>query len=162
MTGNDKFSLGSAQRAQSEGRLAEWVLDFLKSPGSDNEPLAADLAFSNAAYLGPIQFKLDQLTPMAGPDEDEVVVPVAEEDWESDIEAMEQSVDQGWHPPPLLVSHRDGQYFLEDGNHRYETLRRNGLSHAWAILVFADEAMRDANSAETGPGSGPSDTHSQA
>jgi hypothetical protein len=149
---DDDSSLSSARRAADEGRLAQWVLDFLESPGSDNAPLAAALAFSDAAFLGPIRFELAKLTPMAGPDEDRVVVPVAEEDWESDVEAMEHSIEQGWHPPPLLVSHRDGKYYLEDGNHRYETLRRSGRTHAWAILVFADEGERALflNGAEAG------------
>jgi len=153
MTGGEKFSLASARRAADEGRLAEWVLDFLTSPGSDNAQLAAALAFNRAAFLGPIRFELDRLTPMAGPDEDRVVVPVAEEDWESDVEAMEHSIEHGWHPPPLLVSHHNGKYFLEDGNHRYETLRRSGRTHAWAILVFADEAERELflNEAAAGP-----------
>ena len=151
MTSDEKFSLASARRATDEGRLAEWVLDFLTSPGSDNAPLAAALAFRGAAFLGPIRFELSRLTPMAGPDEDRVVVPVAEEDWESDVEAMEHSIEHGWHPPPLLVSHRDGKYFLEDGNHRYETLRRSGRTHAWAILVFADEAERELFLNEAAP-----------
>ena len=51
------------------------------------------------------------------------------------------------------MSHRDAKYFLEDGNHRYETLRRSGTTHAWAILVFADEAERELflNDAAAGP-----------
>jgi hypothetical protein len=143
MTSYEKFSLASAQRAADAGELAEWVVAFLASPGSDNAELAAALAFDGTAYLGPIQFELDRLTPMAGPDEDNVVVPIPEEDWESDVEAMEQSIEEGWLPPPLLVSHRDGNYYLEDGNHRYETLCRSGATHAWTILLFADEAGRD-------------------
>jgi len=43
----------------------------------------------------------------------------------------------------LARIHRDGKYYLEDGNHRYETLRRNGAAHAWTILLFADDAERD-------------------
>jgi len=58
-------------------------------------------------------------------------------------EVLENSVEEGWRPPPLLVSHREGRYYLEDGNHRYETLRRSGATHAWTILLFADEAERD-------------------
>ncbi len=142
MTDDEKFSLASARHAADEGRLAEWVVDFLASPGSSNSALAASLAMSGATYLGPIRFALDRLTPMAGPDRDEVVVPVAEEVWESDVEAMEHSVERGWHPPPLLVSYHDGKYFLEDGNHRHETLRRTGTTHAWIILLFADEVER--------------------
>jgi len=143
VTKDKNFSLASAQHAADEGRLTEWVVDFLASPGSNNPALAAALAMSGATYLGPIRFALDRLTPMAGPDRDEVVVSVPEEVWEFDVEAMEHSVEQGWHPPPLLVSHHAGKYFLEDGNHRYETLRRMGANHAWVVLMFAGEMERD-------------------
>ena len=139
----EEVSVSSAQRAADEGRLAQWVVDFLSSPGSSNAELAADLALKGTVYLGPIRFPLDRLTPMAGPDEDEVVVPVAKEEWESDVEDMEDSIEEGWRPPPLLVSHHDGQFFLEDGNHRCETLRRTGATTAWTILLFDDETERD-------------------
>jgi hypothetical protein len=56
---------------------------------------------------------------------------------------MEHSIEEGWHPPPLLVSHHDGRYFVEDGNHRCETLRRKGARSAWTILLFPDEEERD-------------------
>ena len=152
MTDDQKFSLASAQHAADEGRLAEWVVDFLASPGSSNSALAAAFAMSGATYVGPIRFALDRLTPMAGPVGDEVVVPVAEGVWESDVEAMEHSVEHGWHPPPLLVSHHDGKYFLEDGNHRYDTLRRMGATHAWIVLQFAGEVERDRYLKEHGGG----------
>ena len=143
MTDDEKVSLTSALRAADEGRLAEWVVDFLSSQGSSNPELAAALAMKGTIYLGPIRFALDRITPMAGPDGDEVVVPVAKEVWESDVEDMEHSIEDGWQPPPLLVSHHDGEYFLEDGNHRCETLRRTGATFAWTILLFADEVVRD-------------------
>jgi len=139
----EEVSVSSAQRAADEGRLAQWVVDFLSSPGSSNAELAAALELKGTVYLGPIRFPLDRITPMAGPDEDEVVVPVAKEEWESDVEDMEDSIEEGWHPPPLLVSHHDGQFFLEDGNHRCETLRRTGATSAWTILLFDDEMERD-------------------
>ena len=139
----EEVSVSSAQRAADEGRLAQWVVDFLSSPGSSNAELAAALELKGTVYLGPIRFPLDRLTPMAGPDEDEVVVPVAKEEWESDVEGMEDSIEEGWHPPPLLVSHHDGQFYLEDGNHRCETLRRTGATSAWTILLFDDETKRD-------------------
>ena len=153
MTSSGDFSVDSAQRAAEQGLLSEWVSDFLASSGSDNAELAAAFAFSGAIYLGPLQLELDRLTPMAGPNEDKVVVPVAEDDWESDVEEMEHSVEQGWDPPPLLVTHRDGQFLLEDGNHRFEALRRSGEARGWAILAFADETKRAAFLNGTGEGS---------
>lgn len=150
MTTDDDFSVESARRASEQGRLADWVVDFLCSTGSDNPELAAAFAFSGAVYLGPVRLPLDQLTPLAGPEEEDVVVPVAEEEWEADIEHMEHSVADGWHPPPLLVSHRQGTLFIEDGNHRVDALRRLGETDGWAILAFADDAERDAFVTEAG------------
>lgn len=149
MTGDRGFSLESAQQASDEGRLDEWVVDFLASPGSDNAALAAKVGFESPVYFGPVRFELDRLTPMAGPDEDEVVVPIDEQEWESDVARMQESAGHGWEPPPLLVSARDDGFFLEDGNHRHETLRRSGATHAWVILLFADEEQRDRFAAES-------------
>jgi hypothetical protein len=143
VTDDDKVSIASAQRAADEGRLAAWVVDFLSGPGSSNPELAAALAMRGTVYLGPVRMALDRLTPMAGPEGDEVVVPVATEVWESEVESMEHSIEEGWHPPPLLVSHHEGRYFVEDGNHRCETLRRTGARSAWTILLFPDEVERD-------------------
>jgi hypothetical protein len=143
VTDDENVSVASARRAADEGRLAEWVVDFLSSPGSSNPELAVALAMRGTVYLGPIRMALDRLTPMAGPEGDEVVVSVPEEEWESEVEGMEHSIEEGWHPPPLLVSHHDGRYFVEDGNHRCETLRRTGARSAWTILLFPDEVERD-------------------
>jgi hypothetical protein len=142
MRGHEEFSLASARRAAADDALEEWVTAFLASPGSDNEALAAALALDGTTYLGPLEFELDRLTPMAGPDEDEVVVPIDPEEWEDDVGAMAEAIDEGWEPPPLLVSCRDGEFFLEDGNHRHETLTRAGATHAWAILFFTSEGER--------------------
>lgn len=150
MSDEERFSLASARDAAAADRLAQWVVDFLASPGSNNEALAASLALSETAYLGPVELDLDRLTPLAGPHPDEVVVPVAEDVWESDVEAMEDALEHGWHPPPLLVSHHEGSYLLEDGNHRHETLRRHGATRAWTILLFPDDAARDRFLAEHG------------
>jgi hypothetical protein len=143
MSDTREFSVGSARQASADGRLGEWVQEFLSSPGSDNAELAAAFAFRGAVFLGPVELPLDLLTPMAGPDEDQVVVPIPETEWESDIESMESEVEHGWDPPPLLVTYRDGGYFVEDGNHRFEALKRNGDTRGWAVLAFASVSERD-------------------
>jgi len=138
------FDLESAARSGAEGRLAAWVHDFLSSPGSDNEILAVALAQRDLWWLGPVRFELAQLTPMAGPDEDEVVVSIAPDEWEHDLGDMAAALEHGWVPPPLLVSSRDGGYFLEDGNHRHASLVRAGETHGWAIVWFETEEDRAA------------------
>ena len=139
---DERLSLASARRAAEEGRLAEWVIEFLASAGSDNEVLAGALAFEGTAFLGPVRLDLDELVPMAGPDEEQVVVPIDEDEWEDDVETMQDSLVEGWEPPPVLVSARDGAFFIEDGNHRHEVLRRAGAADVWAIVLFPDQAQR--------------------
>jgi hypothetical protein len=137
------FTLQSAARADAEGQLARWVVDFLASPGSDNRELAAALGFDERIWAGPILVGLEQLEPLAGPDGD-VLVPVDETQWEDAVDDMVESLEDGWDPPPLLVSYRLGRLFLEDGNHRWETMRRAGRTHGWVVIGFDSEADRDA------------------
>jgi hypothetical protein len=140
----DPYSVEAAGRAAAAGRLADWVTTFLASPGSDNEALAAELAFAGASFLGPVRFALDDLHPLAGPDDHDVSIPVPEQEWDEEVDSMDESLARGWEPPPLLVSYRDGEYVLEDGNHRHDALRRAGTTHTWAILVLWDESDRSA------------------
>ena len=47
-------------------------------------------------------------------------------------------MEQGWEPPPLLAEGRGGRLLLQDGNHRYEALVREGARHAWVLVYFDD------------------------
>jgi hypothetical protein len=137
-----RFTLRSAFDASDTGRLAQWVGDFLASRGSDNATLAAGLAQREHAWLGPVRVSLAELVPLAGPDDDALclVEPV---EWEADVGTLEDRVEDGWHPPPLLAEYRDGEFLIQDGNHRYEALLRAGESHAWVIVWFDDPALED-------------------
>jgi hypothetical protein len=135
------FSLASAFDAGARDELAIWVGDFLASPGSDNAILAAALAQREHWWLGPLAVPLDDLVRLAGPERD-ALVPIAEPEWEDDVEEMEESVEEGWEPPPLLAEYQDGRLLLQDGNHRYEALRRAGESDAWVLVYFDDPGTR--------------------
>jgi hypothetical protein len=137
-----EFSLASALAAAHRDEVALWVGDFLASPGSDNAILAAALAQRQHWWLGPVQIELDRLERMAGP-EDDVVCTVDEDEWEDDVGSMEESLEEGWRPPPLLAQWVDGILRLEDGNHRYEALVRAGETHGWVLIFFEDPDARD-------------------
>jgi hypothetical protein len=137
-----RFDLASARDAAAAGNTALWVGDFLASRGSDNATLAAALAQREHYWIGPVEVPLDDLVRLAGP-EDDALVPVAEGKWEHDVEVMEESVDEGWEPPPLLAEYEDGRLLLQDGNHRHEALRREGATHAWVLIYFDDPVARD-------------------
>ena len=134
-----RFDLRSAQRAAARVEIALWVGDLLASPGSDNEILAAALAQKQHWWVGPVELPLEDLVRLAGP-EDDALVPIDDDVWEEDISTMEESVEEGWEPPPLLAEHQDGRLLLQDGNHRYEALSRSGAPTAWVLIYFDDEA----------------------
>jgi ParB-like nuclease domain len=139
------FSLATARDAAIEGRLAEWVGDFLASRGSDNAVLAAALSQERHTWVGPLEVAVADLVQLAGPADAEVLCPVEPDEWEADVESMEASIEDGWEPPPLLVEYRDGQLLLQDGNHRYEALVRAGAPHAW-VLVYGPDTLDLARS----------------
>jgi hypothetical protein len=148
MTEHRQFSLATAFEAAEQDRLARWVGDFLASRGSDNATLAAGLAQERTWWLGPLRVPLSELTQLAGPEDEDVLCPVEPDEWEEDVDAMEESIEQGWEPPPLLAEFRDGQLLVQDGNHRYEALERAGESHTWVLIWFTDETERERYSAE--------------
>jgi hypothetical protein len=138
-----RFSLSSARAAAARNETALWVGDFRASDGSDNEILAAALAQREHWWVGPVRVPLSQLERLAGP-EDDVLVPIDEREWEGDVGDMEESIEEGWEPPPLLAEYQDGRLLLQDGNHRYEALDREGVAEAWVLIYFDDPAARDA------------------
>jgi hypothetical protein len=138
-----RFTLGGARAAATDDdQLARWVGDFLASEGSDNAVLAAALAQDPHWWLGPLSVPVDDLVRLAGP-EDEALVPIEPGEWEGDVDAMEESLDDGWSPPPLLAEYQDGRLLLQDGNHRFEALVRAGATHAWTLVYFDDAGERD-------------------
>jgi hypothetical protein len=138
----DRFDLASAREAAARDETALWVGDFLASRGSDNATLAAALALREHWWLGPLRVPLSDLIRLAGP-EDDALVPVSEDEWEGDVGSMEESIEAGWEPPPLLAEYQDGRLLLQDGNHRFEALTREGAPDAWVLVYFDDPAARD-------------------
>jgi hypothetical protein len=143
MTDDDTHSLDAARVAGERDALESWVAEFLASPGSDNAALGEELTNGARWWLGPVQVPLEQLHRLAGPPGDAVLCPVDEDYWRDDVDDLAQKVDDGWEPPPVIVSYRGGQLVLEDGNHRVEGVRRSGDRHIWAVIGFDDPEERD-------------------
>jgi len=140
----EEFSVEAARAAAERGELEAWVRRFLASPGSDNEPLAHDLCERMQVWEGPVRLPIDSLHRLAGPPGDPVLRPLSEDEWDDRVDDMEEQVEDGWEPPPVIVSYdrTHDQLVLEDGNHRVESLRRAGREEAWSIVGF--ERQEDA------------------
>jgi hypothetical protein len=143
MTDDSRFSVDAARAAAERDQLNEWVAEFLASPGSDNEELAAELTGRPRWWLGPVEVPLDRLSRLAGPPGDPVICPVDEDYWRDDVEDLEEKVRDGWEPPPVILSWRDGELYVEDGNHRVEGIRRSGADTTWAVIGFDTPTDRD-------------------
>jgi hypothetical protein len=145
------FDLASARRAADAGETATWVGEFLATEGG-NEILAAALAQDPHWWAGPLWLPLDRLERLAGPEDEDVLCVIDPEEWEDDVAAMEEELESGWEPPPLLAQHEpDGRLLLQDGNHRFEALSRDGAEGAWVLIYFASPDARDAYLASVVP-----------
>lgn len=137
----NEYSIDSAREAEQHGELAEWVAAFLSSPGSDNAALAAALREEKVSWCGPIRLPFDQLHRLAGPPDQPTVTRLTDDDLET-VDDMDESLQEGWEPPPLVVSYRASGLVLEDGNHRVEGLRRCGHLDYWAVVGFGEDRQR--------------------
>lgn len=142
MTDAHTYSVDSARDAAARDELDSWVAAFLASPGSDNAPLGEQLEEQVRCWLGPVLVPVDRLHRLAGPPGHPVLCPVDEDYWRDDVDDLEQKVRDGWEPPPVIATFRDGQLVLEDGNHRVEGVRRTGAGEVWAVIGFDDEDDR--------------------
>lgn len=143
MADERRYTVETARSAAERDELGAWVADFLASPGSDNADLAEQLGERLHCWLGPVRVPLRSLHRLAGPPGDPVLEVLDEDDWRDDVEDLSEKVDDGWEPPPVVVSVRGEQLVLEDGNHRVEGLRRSGERETWAVIGFADADERD-------------------
>jgi hypothetical protein len=138
MADEHPFSLRSAQEAADSGELAAWVATFLASPGSDNAELARILAERPDNWIGPMPIPHDQLHRLAGPPGAPVLAEVDDDEWRDDVAELADHVEEGWEPPPVLVTCKGDHFMVEDGNHRIEALRRAGEDEAWCLVNFED------------------------
>ncbi len=129
------WTVQGAQRAAADGLLPQWVGGFLARSG--NLVLAAALAQRPHWWLGPLRLPLADIRRLAGPEPD-AVCPVAPAEWDAEVGAMAGSIGRGWEPPPLLVEARGDLLLLQDGNHRYAALVRDGAQEGW-VIVYGDD-----------------------
>lgn len=149
MSDGHDYSVASARHAAERDELEDWVARFLASPGSDNAELAANLTEVPRWWLGPVLLPVDELERLAGPPDDPVLCPVDDDFWRDDVDDLARRVEDGWEPPPVIVTYRDGSLALEDGNHRVEGCRRAGKTEVWAVVAFDDPTTRDEFAAAT-------------
>lgn len=149
---DDRFTTESARRAADDGRLDEWIAEFLASPGSDNAALGEALTDELRVWIGPVEVRLDRLHRLAGPPGSPALTEVPEDRWRDDVSDLAERVDDGLEPTPVIASWRADHLRLEDGNHRVEALRRAGVDRVQTLIGFVDRAACEAFDLETATG----------
>lgn len=129
---NMTFTVEEAISFSKEGRIEEWVHLFLNSVG-DNVPFSEGLKLEKRYWTGPLLIKLDKLRRCCGP-EPEMEYFNAHEDWESEIGKFQGLIRNGWDMPPLIVQHEGNDLVVNDGNHRLEAMKREGIEKCWVII----------------------------
>ena len=128
------------------GTLTEWLIDYL----NDNErgrniPLAEGLAEDGEFHTNLIDFPIDKLKILMGPDES---FRYYEEPgkFHTRVNAMVESLNQGWKPVPFVATKDLWNEGLElnDGAHRAEALRKFGVETYPTIFYFKDQNALDS------------------
>lgn len=147
MSSDDDFSVDTARDAARSDSLDRWVADFLASDGSDNAELGRELRDEYPVWMGPVEITFDRLHRLAGPPDQPTLERLDQDDLET-VEAMEDSIDDGWTPPPFVATWQSDHFRLEDGNHRAEGIRRAGHDRHWCVVGLRSADARDAAEAE--------------
>lgn len=132
-------TLKSAVEYADEGNIEEWVHEYLCGEGN-NKGFSDGLKLDTREYEGPKLMNLDLFTRIYGP-EPGMQYSIHENDkeqikwfWVGIGGIMERYRAGNWDMPPLIIQDCNGEYELNDGNHRLETLKMLGIKEYWVIL----------------------------
>ena len=132
-------TLKSAMEYGRQNRLEEWVHEYLCGEG-DNKGFSDGLKLEAREYEGPKLMNLDLFERCYGP-EPGMKYGIKPDDteqikwfWLNTGGILEKYRAGGWDMPPLIIEDYNGEYELNDGNHRLEALNILGVKEYWVIL----------------------------
>ena len=138
---NYKCTLSSAREFAAANKLEDWIHAFLLSDG-DNKAFSDGLKICERFYIGPILMPLFLFTRCVGPEEDMKYRTTAES-FKKHVNGLQKILEQTQDMPPLIVNYVDGRFELNDGNHRFEALKRLGVTEFHFVVWITD--LQDYN-----------------
>lgn len=134
---NDLYD--AAIEADKNGNITAWMIEYLKESGR-NPTLAQGLLADGQFHTSLIDYPIDELKILMGPDTSFRYYEELNE-YEARIEAMLDSLRQGWKPVPLIATKDLWNEGLElnDGAHRAEALKRFGVTTYPTVFYFKDK-----------------------
>lgn len=134
-------TLSSAQEYTENGKLEDWVHAFLLSDGN-NKAFSDGLKLVDRTYLGPYRMPLSLFKRCCGPEET-MKWRVDAEGFEQRVEKLMRLISNDDDLPPLIIQFVDGQFELNDGNHRYEAYQRLGVKDVNVIIWITEKQEVD-------------------
>ena len=59
--------------------------------------------------------------------------------WEHKISELTKVIQDGTEMPPIIVHYVDGEFELNDGNHRLQVYKDLGIETVWVIIWITEE-----------------------
>jgi len=132
------FTSKSAIEFYENEQLEEWIHKFLCDEGN-NEGLSHGLRIEKRYFMKPVKLPLDIVNRCCGPEENNKY-KVDADGFEKRVTNIKNRFNSDWDMPPFLVNYDKGRFELNDGNHRHEALKRNGISEHYMIVWITSEA----------------------
>jgi hypothetical protein len=136
-----KYTLESAFIANKEDKLCAWLIDFLVKEGN-NPKLAKILQDEKPNWIGLVEYDLNKLKRVMGP-EPEMVFHESEEAWQQRINKFVELISNGLKPCPIIASDYWNEILICDGTHRFEALKKVGITKYWTIFFLRNIRNKD-------------------
>jgi len=130
-------TLSSARAYAGAGKLDAWIHLYLNEDGR-NIPFSDGLKLLDRYYISPAVFPLSFFRRCAGP-EPEMKYQIDKDWFEIHVAQLEKAIRENEDMPPLIVHYADGEFELNDGNHRHRACENLGISSVWAIVWITRE-----------------------
>ena len=131
-------TLTNAKECAAHGMIEDWVHAYLLSDG-DNKPFSDGLREFERTWHGPVSFPLSLLTRNTGP-EPEMHWKIHPGWFEIHVGQLIDAAKAGADLPPLIAHYwipegkTDGEFEMNDGNHRLEAFKRLGIERYHVIF----------------------------
>lgn len=132
-----KNTLASAVSYARNGKLEEWVHKYLLSDGHNKE-FSDGLKIFDRYFLGPIKMPLSLFKRCCGPEEG-MQYRISQDGFEKKVNDLKQVIASENDLPPLIVHYVDGEFELNDGNHRLEAYSRLGIEEYFVIVWITEK-----------------------
>ena len=134
-------TLSSAMAYAAAGKLDAWIHLYLNEDGR-NIPFSDGLKLFDRYYIAPVQFPVRLFRRCAGP-EPEMKYRIDRDWWEHKVAELEKALRTEEDMPPFIVHYTQGEFELNDGNHRRKACENLGIDTVWAIVWITEKAELD-------------------